>query len=144
MLIRLVTQDKDMIERAKEAVKESTMEFTLDVSEDGGELLLPGNELISTIIILDHNLPTVPAEELVDQLRISGVLAPIVMLVDDFYDAASIKPKVSSISKGASLCLGRDFDPKELATQFKYLVRLAETEERVFQAQEKKKHERLR
>ena len=140
MLVRLVTQDKDMIERAKKAIKESSLDLTLDVSEDGAELLLPGNELISTIILVDHNLPIVPAEELVDQLRISGFLAPIAMLVDDFYDNASNKIKISSIVKGASLCLGRDFDPKELASQFKDLLKMVESEKRIFQAQEKKKH----
>lgn len=120
MRIGLVTEDRKIIEKVEMSIKG---EYVLDTSIDGESLLIPGDELPPSIIILDHNIVHTSAEGLSYQIRNNRVIAPIIMLIDEADSAKSIKAKVSSISKGADLCLGRSFDPLELNAQIKALIR---------------------
>jgi len=119
MHIGLVTESRRIIEKVEMSVKG---EYVLDISIDGENLLAWRDESPS-IIILDHNINHTSAEGLCCEIRNHNIEAPVVMLVDETDTAKAIRSKVSSISKGADLCLGRNFDPQELNAQIKALIR---------------------
>jgi len=121
MRILLIEDEKNLATVISKGLEEEG--YSVDVSTDGEEGLFMAQEIPHDVIILDIMLPGLDGFSILQSLRSSNILTPVIMLTAK--DA--LEDKIKGLDTGADDYLTKPFEFEELLARLRALLRRKST-----------------
>jgi DNA-binding response OmpR family regulator len=121
MRILVVEDEKKVADFVQRGLKSEL--YTVDVAADGVTALHCLKEAVYDVVILDLNLPDISGNDVLRQMRKSGIQTPVLILTA----RGSIPEKAESFEEGADDYLTKPFSFTELLLRIKALARRSQS-----------------
>lgn len=116
MKILIVEDEKNLSNAIKESIED---DYDVEQAFDGEEAELYAKQDIYDVIILDLMLPIKNGYEVLDEIRVSGIMTPVLILTAK----DTLNDKLKGFQKGADDYLTKPFAKEELKARIEVMIR---------------------